>query len=821
MADKAKHAALMEEKKQVAIKVITSLYPRIPRVTTILLEFYIRREGVISLQREPLSHFSQEQIVLAALDVKEKLNRQIITYQDMRDTTENLFCLHSMVFKKDQVVAKELGDSFRKLIVIIQELAAALEKVSEVSPTDWIAMGDNVVLRTRNLNVAGVKPFWSYIPRMRDFECLKLLGAGGFGAVYKAVHRASGLVCTMKLVSSDRFSRHKLAVADKIVASIIRSPFLVKYYCCFVVKDAMVTVMEYIGGVDMSRVCERVYYLPTNECRIVMAQLILAVEHMHLRGFFHRDIKVANMMILPGGRCKLIDFDTNKQCVGLFSKRCTKGYFLKTPFEFNDGESAGTVPYMAPEILKRRPYGRACDWWSCGVTFYKLMTGRVPFRGDTKAEVRDRIINSPLKWPKPEEFPLCNSPDGKDLVFKLLKKNPVERLGSGHYADIKTHPFFDKFNWKKLSTSKEVCDIRAVAECMGGTTDKKAVDQRLTVAASTETMKRELLRIEDMVDVDPQSQLPLYTFLTPSFKRLVDEYKAKGRLHVNPSYMKTSSGLSQEIDYRKPSEVDAVVGITGYTQATSAVATPDRSGIRVKEKLDVLLFRQRAMGKFWGFGIMLAKVVGEQHRDFVMVEKVKKGSPAEAAHVLEGDFVVAVNGRDITSLGLSQVRTMIQDSGDQVVLTVLSSSAFRLLERRRDLEKILKTAGKETLTIRAVRTMCCGAGSYGFQTFEARVWNEEKKQLIRCHIIQKAEDVQVVTPGKAIYPGDILVMVDGVPVDRMNTTAVKSAFVKGNKAELFITISPISPLRVTRPSFTRLRDTVAVATARNTATTNN
>ncbi|KAH7977012.1 hypothetical protein HPB52_023123 [Rhipicephalus sanguineus] len=153
-------------------------------------------------------------------------------------------------------------------------------------------------------------------------------------------------------------------------------------------------------------------------------------------------------------------------CVLAVSKRVCKGYFSKTAFEFHDGESAGTVPYMAPEILKRRPYGRACDWWSAGATMYKMMTGRVPFRGETKEELSDKIINQPLRWPKVEEHPHSATPEAKDMVFKMLKKNPAERLGSATYAEIKGHPFFSGFNWKRLSSTKELCHIPAIGDCM-------------------------------------------------------------------------------------------------------------------------------------------------------------------------------------------------------------------------------------------------------------------------------------------------------------------------------------------------------------------
>ncbi|KAH8032470.1 hypothetical protein MRX96_013884 [Rhipicephalus microplus] len=82
--------AVVEERKRTAAKVVTTLFPRIPKVTAVLIEFFIRRESRVELSREPLSHFCQEEVVLAAQDVLEKLNRQVITFQDIRDTTENL-----------------------------------------------------------------------------------------------------------------------------------------------------------------------------------------------------------------------------------------------------------------------------------------------------------------------------------------------------------------------------------------------------------------------------------------------------------------------------------------------------------------------------------------------------------------------------------------------------------------------------------------------------------------------------------------------------------------------------------------------------------
>lgn len=802
----AANAQEMDEKKRVAAKVVTTLFPRIPKVTTVLLDFFIRREGVLELSREPLGHFCQEEVVLAAQDILDKLNAQIVTYQDIRDTAENLINLHNLCYKKAPDIAKQLGDNIRKVLVIVGELATSLEKVSDVPPTDWMGVGDTVVAKTAKLNLAEIAPFWTYIPKMNEFNCIKLLGAGGFGAVYKAEYKATKAMFTVKLVSCGLFQRHKQAVIDKVCASVMRSPFLVKYYCCYCTKDAYITVMEYICGTDLMRVVDKAIYLPTEECRVVMAQLILALEHMHLRGLLHRDIKVSNMMIKPGGRVKVIDFDTNKVCIGHFSKRVYKGYFAKTAVEFRDGECAGTVPYMAPEMLKRGPYGRALDWWSAGVTFYKLMTGRVPFRGETKAELTDKIINQPLKWPKVEEHPHSATPEAKDMVFKLLKKNPAERLGSATYADIRGHPFYANFNWKRLSTDVNLCDIPAIAEIMsGGVKPKDGEQPHLTIGATSKTLKRKLLKMEEMVDIEASTQRPLYTYSSPSFKKMVNFAKKQtgGPVDLKESFFASSKGESEELDYRKASDVDVKAGISAY----SGTGVSGDKSITAKERMDVILFRTKSLGKYWSFGISIVEVNGENNRKFFMVDKVKSGSPAEVSHVLAGDFILAVNGTDIATLPITEIRRRMQDSGDQLVVTVLSSSAFRLLETRRDMDQMIKAAGQDTIQLRAIKTACGGSGNYGFTVFEAKAWNESKKALVKCHVIQTVTNAQVITPNKNIFPGDVLLMVDGAPVDNMDQYGVKAALARGAN-DISITIAPMSPVRLKRPSYTRLHETV-------------
>ncbi|XP_054919010.2 uncharacterized protein [Dermacentor andersoni] len=804
-----KRKEMMRQKKSSAVKVLVTLFPRIPKVTTVLLEFFIKRENKVSLLRDPLSHFCQEQSVLAAQDCLQKLHRQFITYQDIRDMVENLMGLHSLCLKRAPVTARSLGLVIRKLTIIVGELATSLEKISEVPVTDWMAVGDAVVTRTDKMRIEEQAPFTEFIPRTRDIEPVKLLGAGGFGAVYKARYKPANLICTVKLIASDRFNRPKQACIDKVVASVVRSPFLVKYYVCFATKDAYVTVMEYVCGVDLMRVVERAMFLPIDQVRVIMAQLILAVEHLHLKGFLHRDIKVSNMLMIPGGRVKLIDFDTNKVCLGHFTKRVMRGYFRRTPFEFRDGESAGTIPYMAPEILKRRPYGRACDWWSSGVVFYKLMTGRVPFRGKTKKLLRDRIIASPLKWPKVSEHPHSANTTAKDMVYLLLKKNPVERLASKQYRDIKSHSFFDDFDWNRLRSTNSLCNVPAIFELMqisppSDPTTNVAEHSTLNLSpgATTSTKKRKLIKLEELTDMDSSLQRPLFTYASSGYKRLASMLRdSEDPVSVNESFMGESNVSSSEIDYQKTTDAESNYGFTGFSKTD----TFSRSR-RATEKLDLILFRKKSFGRFWSFGVNLEAVTGEGGTTFYIVESVKRGSPAQRSQILVGDVVVAVNGTKLAGLPLNIVRKIMNASGDQLVLTVLSSSPYRIINTRQDMNNILQSCGRQTLTLSLVRAGCRKGAWYGFTTFEAKTWDQQQKAFSRLHIVQRAKDVRVQTVGQNLFPGDVLTHVDATPADKMSHSILRQYLAKA-RPDIQITIAPLSPLRRKRPSSTRLHET--------------
>ncbi|CAN7993270.1 unnamed protein product [Ixodes hexagonus] len=786
------HFSTASEKRKSSAKMLVTLFPKIPKTATVLLEFFIKRESKVSLLRDPLSHFCQEEVVLHAQELLLKLNKQVINFQDVRDMVENLVALHNLCIKKNPDVAKTLGLSVRKLVIIIGEVAGNLEKLAEVPVTDWMAIGDAIVDKLEKMKLPKQPSYTTFIPKIRDFKSLKMLGAGGFGAVYLANYKPANFVATVKLVAMDRFSRHKQAAMDKVVASVIRNPFLVKYYSCFCVKEAYVTIMEYIAGLDLMRVVTKEVYLEIEAVQIIMAQLILALEHLHLRGFLHRDIKVSNMLILPGGRVKVIDFDTTKVCNGHFSKRLLRGYFRRTAFEFHDGESAGTIPYMAPEILKRRPYGRSADWWSAGIVMYKLMTGRVPFRGKTKQILRERIISSPVKWPRTEEQKHSATTTAKDLTYRMLKKNPAERLGSKTYNDLKTHAFFENFEWKKLYDTTQLCDIPSIAEIMSS-------DAESGNKGPDPDDKRHHQQIEEMTDISGDSQKPLLCFTSPSFKKLMTEVnRSKTSINVNDSFMETSGLSSSGLDYQI------------HTPGQSSSKTPGMSlGERdsqsqPSEKVDLMLFRKKKLFKYWNFGFNIQRAKGEGDAYFLYVESVRKRSPADRSQVLPLDIILSVAGVPVSDCPVAKVKGIIATSGDQMVLSVMASSSYRLLTTRRDMMTLIRGIQKETVVVASGPLSCIGYRPYGLELLDASVWDDKSKQFTRVYVLTHADVTSV--NKKMVFPGDVVTQLNGTALEPLTRNQVRRLLTTA-KQDVTLSIVPLSPMRTKRIMISKLHET--------------
>jgi serine/threonine protein kinase len=115
----------------------------------------------------------------------------------------------------------------------------------------------------------------------------------------------------------------------------------------------------------------------------------------------------------------------------------------------NSKDTSGTPGYMAPEVMCRQNHGVAVDYFATGVIAYECMTGKRPYLGKDRKEIKDQILSSQVQIKK-TEIPSGWSREAADFINKLIKRKPAHRLGLNGPDEVKEHPWFRNFDWNKL-----------------------------------------------------------------------------------------------------------------------------------------------------------------------------------------------------------------------------------------------------------------------------------------------------------------------------------------------------------------------------------
>lgn len=466
--DKATRAASL--KKIYAL--LKTKYKRTLRQVLTQLQEGVKKK-TINFEETPHEYYVQFQHYLAVRELHGRIRKGVLHFDDIRDTVENLVCLYEYLIEMQSTKpAKILANLINELLSKMDPFAQLLEGLYHAGATNWIKVGGMLDV---NLPITDVSAI-DFIPDIKWFTSDMLLGVGGFGSVFKA-SLSGGPVTSVKLIAVDRFKSSENAASGKIVGSLINSPHLVRLFAWFSTVECYVTVMEYIDGVDLHKVVKEMRGLPLVATRVIIAQLCMGLRYLHFKGFIHRDIKPSNVMLISGCRVKLIDFDTNKLCIGKFSmKKKFKSYYRRTGREFCDRHAPGTLSYMPPEVLSGGSYGRAQDWWAVGITLYQLHTNKTPFAAPDKVQTKTKIIDGIYKWPISTE----NPEDLIKCVEEFLAKNPKDRLASRHYNDIQNHTFFNDVDWASWEEG---------SLCLDWVELEQIIDAKATMLAEVEKEK--------------------------------------------------------------------------------------------------------------------------------------------------------------------------------------------------------------------------------------------------------------------------------------------------------------------------------------------
>ena len=264
-------------------------------------------------------------------------------------------------------------------------------------------------------------------PKISDFNFIKELGSGSFGRVLLVTHKITQAKYAIKAIDK----RNKVNIIEKPyfrreieIMYRVHHPNVVKLYGHFEDNNYCYFIMEYMSRGNIYNLTPKGSNTRLSPQMItsIMKDVICATYFLHHMNppIIHRDIKPENILLDEGLKAKLTDFGWSNYMEGDF-KRLTV---------------CGTPIYLAPEIINEQGHDEKVDIWCIGVLLFELITGHVPFQGNTVETVKYNIRNMRIAWPKSMDR------DGADLVSRILKYNPEERIS---LKQILLHPYFTKY----------------------------------------------------------------------------------------------------------------------------------------------------------------------------------------------------------------------------------------------------------------------------------------------------------------------------------------------------------------------------------------
>ena len=257
-----------------------------------------------------------------------------------------------------------------------------------------------------------------YIGKILDdrYEIIELIGSGGMANVYKALCHRLNRYDAVKIMRDETASNTELRRrfrAESQAVAMLSHPNIVSVYDVSHSDDVEYIVMELIDGITLKQYLQKKSVLDPSEVLDFTIQTAKALEHAHSKGIIHCDIKPQNIMLLKDGMIKVADF-------GIAS--------LENTVEENNGETVGSVHYIAPEQARGEAPDARSDIYSLGIVMYEMLTGRLPYVGNSDVEVAVKHMNTDPVTPRdivpsiPEEL--------ERICLKAMNSNIDERYQS-------------------------------------------------------------------------------------------------------------------------------------------------------------------------------------------------------------------------------------------------------------------------------------------------------------------------------------------------------------------------------------------------------
>ncbi|KAF9442104.1 kinase-like protein [Macrolepiota fuliginosa MF-IS2] len=275
------------------------------------------------------------------------------------------------------------------------------------------------------------------------FDLHRAVGKGAFGKVRVVEHKRSNKLYALKYIDKSRCVRQKAManiIQERRLLEEIDHPFIVNLRYAFQDDENCFFVLDLMLGGDLRFHLERQRYIPEDTVMFWVAELASALDYLHRQRIIHRDLKPDNILLDATGHAHITDFNVAIH----YSERR-----LHTSV-------AGSMAYMAPQVVGRKGYNWAIDWWSLGITAYELLFHKRPFDGRNAEKMTQSILKDPLRFPD-NAHTRC-SEAGLSVLRGLIDKDPNTRLGcrpTGFgFEDIRNHPWFSSIDWNALEAKE-------------------------------------------------------------------------------------------------------------------------------------------------------------------------------------------------------------------------------------------------------------------------------------------------------------------------------------------------------------------------------
>jgi hypothetical protein len=301
--------------------------------------------------------------------------------------------------------------------------------------------------------VAQFKPLPAFVESgkatvsINDFSLVNVLGRGSFGKVMLGKYKGHEKIVALKILKKEvvvNANTVPFLEIERYVLEMVSSfkhPFLMQMEYCFQDRYNVYFGTEYLAGGDLFHHITNTRFSDSQN-KLWISEMVLGIEFLHAKKIVHRDLKLDNIMLTADGHVKIVDFGLCKNNMDPFFETFT---------------FCGTIVTIAPEIVKEKGYTKDVDWWSLGVIIFEMHEAEPPFNGATTKEIITLIINEEPKFKRKDTPEIV-----QDLVMRLLKKDPTERLGRGEAdaKDVKSHPYFKDTDWDAITNKKVVSEFQ-------------------------------------------------------------------------------------------------------------------------------------------------------------------------------------------------------------------------------------------------------------------------------------------------------------------------------------------------------------------------